>query len=111
MTCGGGISFKPGSTFQALATLTIMQDGAEVADLTGWTFRCQLRRFGGQLVSELDCELVDALAHKLRLEADDTTDWPTNSALIGDIEATDPSGDVVLIGGTFQIATGARVTQ
>ncbi len=102
------ITFKPGATFTAIATLTVLVDGASVADVTGWTFRCQLRNRAGALIEELACTLVSGPLRKVRLASADTSAWPKRTTLQGDIVATDPTGTITVPTDTFEFATGNR---
>jgi hypothetical protein len=104
------ITFKPGATFSAIATITVVKDGVSVADLTGWTFRSQLRRKAGALVAELTCTLMDGPARKVRLAAASTAAWPEKTTVQADILCTDPAGNTHVPTGTFEFALGEMVT-
>ncbi len=103
-------NIKPGATFTAIATLTVVVDGAELADLTGWTFRCQLRSTAGALIEELVCVLVSGPLGKVRLSSAGTAAWPERATLLGDILATDPTGTVHVPTSTFRFQTAELVT-
>jgi hypothetical protein len=103
--------FKPGATFTCIVTLTVFVDDVAVADLTGWTFRSQLRTRAGTLVEELACTLVSGPLRKVRLASAGTAGWPERTTLRGDIIATDPTGTVDVPTGTFELPTDEMVTR
>lgn len=85
---------KRGDTFDMSGPVQVTQDGADIADLSGWGIACQLRRPDGVLVATLQTMWVDAQARLMRVRATETAAWPIGMVEM-DVQLTSPTGDVV----------------
>ena len=86
---------KRGDTFDRSGTITVLQNGSPVADLTGWTGASQMRGVRASLIVQFDFQWINAAQRLARLRAPDGTDtWPVGEAKI-DIQLTSPSGVIV----------------
>lgn len=86
---------KRGDTFDRSGVISVSENGAPVADLTGWTGASQMRNARGLLLAQLTFTWLDASLRLARLTAPDgTSAWPVGELKM-DIELTSPSGFVV----------------
>jgi hypothetical protein len=89
-------TFKRGNTFELSGTVEIVQAGAPVTDLTGWTGTSTVRDVNNKLISTLILSILNPLTMlvKVRQTAEDTRLWPIGT-LYMDIRFTAPNGDIV----------------
>lgn len=82
--------FYRGDTFSVVATETVR---GLPRDLTGYSFRSQVRTHRGVLIAELAVETVDLTAGAYRLRSAGTDAWPLGRAKL-DVERVAPDGSV-----------------
>lgn len=98
--------FKRGDSFAVVATETA---AGFPRDLTGHTFRAQVRTSAGVLIAETSVEAVDLTRGAYRLRCEGTDAWPLGRAML-DVERTDPAGSVASTP-TFHFVVSEDVTR
>lgn len=83
-----------GDTFELVASLSAVENGVPVTDLTGYLASSQIRDPKGGLIATLTAEWIDAASGILKLSAPSTTNWPLTIARMN-VRITTPSGKLI----------------